>query len=320
MGQLGFYDLDSRLKALSAKGDPLEALEALVPFESFRADIEAVVRLAPEERKSNAGRKPFDAVMMFKILVLQTLYNLADEQVEYQIRDRLSFMRFLGLGLEDVVPDATTVWLFREALSRANLVKALFDRFNGYLNAKGYIARGGQIIDATIVSAPKQHNTCEENEAIKAGKTPEGWEKKRAKNAQKDKDARWTKKNDQSFYVPPVSWTPEHLCCRSTMARKNAPYTPEFRRQMIELVRSGRSPESLSKEFEPTAQAIRNWVAQAERNAGRRDDGVTTAERDEINRLRREVKQLRLERDILSKAAAWFARETDVIPPKGSDS
>ena len=104
------------------------------------------------------------------------------------------------------------------------------------------------------------------------------------------------------------------------MARKNAPYTPEFRRQMIELVRSGQSPESLSKEFEPTAQAIRNWVAQAERDAGRRDDGVTTAERDEINRLRREVKQLRLERDILSKAAAWFARETDVIPPKGSDS
>ena len=104
------------------------------------------------------------------------------------------------------------------------------------------------------------------------------------------------------------------------MARKSAPYTPEFRRQMIELVRSGRSPESLAKEFEPTAQAIRNWVAQAQRDAGRRDDGVTTAERGEINRLRREVKQLTLERDILSKAAAWFARETDVIPPKGSDS
>jgi transposase len=104
------------------------------------------------------------------------------------------------------------------------------------------------------------------------------------------------------------------------MARKNPPYTPEFRRQMIELVRSGRSPESLAKEFEPTAQAIRNWVAQAERDAGRRDDGVTTEERDEINRLRRENRQLKLERDILSKAAAWFARETDVIPPKGSDS
>jgi len=104
------------------------------------------------------------------------------------------------------------------------------------------------------------------------------------------------------------------------MARKNPPYTPEFRRQMIELVRAGRSPESLAKEFEPTAQAIRNWVAQADRDAGRRDDGATTEERDEINRLRREVRQLKLERDILSKAAAWFARETDVIPPKDSNS
>ena len=104
------------------------------------------------------------------------------------------------------------------------------------------------------------------------------------------------------------------------MARKYPPYTPEFRRQMIELVRSGRSAQSLAKEFEPTAQAIRNWVAQADRDAGRRDDGATTQERDEIARLRRKVRQLELERDILSKAAAWFARETDVIPPKGSDS
>ena len=104
------------------------------------------------------------------------------------------------------------------------------------------------------------------------------------------------------------------------MARKHPPYTPEFRRQMIELVRSGRSPESLAKEFEPTAQAIRNWVAQADRDGGGRDDGLQAEERDEINRLRRENRQLKLERDILSKAAAWFARETDVVPPKGSDS
>ena len=200
MGQLGFYDLDKRLKAISAKGDPLEALNAIVPFESFRAEIEAVVRLTPEDRKSNAGRKPFDAVLMFKVLVLQALYNLADEHVEYLIRDRLSFMRFLGLGLEGAVPDATTVWLFREALSKAGLVKPLFDRFNRHIDAKGYIARGGQIVDATIVSAPKQHNSREENEAIKAGKTPEGWKEKPAKNAQKDKDARWTKKNEQNFY------------------------------------------------------------------------------------------------------------------------
>ena len=104
------------------------------------------------------------------------------------------------------------------------------------------------------------------------------------------------------------------------MARKHAPFTPEFRRQMIELVRSGRSPESLAKEFEPSAQTIRNWVAQAGRDDGSRVDGLKTDERGEINRLRRENRQLKVERDILSKAAAWFAREMDVIPPKGSGS
>ena len=200
MGQMGFYDLDKRLEAISAKGDPLEVINATVPFESCRSEIEAVVRLAPEARKSNAGRKPYDAVLMFKIVVLQTLYNLADEQLEYLIRDRLSFMRFLGLGLEDAVPDATTVWLFREALAKAGLVEKLFDGFGRHLEAKGYIARGGQIVDATIVAAPKQRNSREENDAIKAGKTPEGWKQKPAKNAQKDKDARWTKKHGRSFY------------------------------------------------------------------------------------------------------------------------
>src|ERR1700680_723261 len=200
MGQMGFYDLDKRLEAISAKGDPLELIKATVPWESFRAEIEAVTRAKPEERKSTAGRKPYDAILMFKILVLQTLHNLADEQLEYLIRDRLSFMRFLDLGLEDPVPDATTVWLFREALAKAGLVAKLFVLFNQHLEAKGYIARGGQIVDATILSTQVQHNSRSENEAIKAGKTPEGWQEKPAKNAQKDKDARWTKKHDHSFY------------------------------------------------------------------------------------------------------------------------
>ena len=200
MGQMGFYDLDNRLEAISAKGDPLELIKATVPWESFRAEIEAVSRPKPEERKSPAGRKPYDVILMFKILVLQTLHNLADEQLEYLIRDRLSFMRFLDLGLEDPVPDATTVWLFREARAKAGLIAKLFVLFNQHLEAKGYIARGGQIVDATIVSAPTQHNSRGENAAIKAGKTPEGWQEKPAKNAQKDKDARWTKKDDQSFY------------------------------------------------------------------------------------------------------------------------
>jgi transposase len=104
------------------------------------------------------------------------------------------------------------------------------------------------------------------------------------------------------------------------MAKTRPPYTPEFRGQMVELVRAGRSPEELANEFEPTAQSIRNWVGQAECDAGRRGDVLTTAEREELNQLRRENRQLRLERDTLSKAAAWFARETNTIPPKGSGS
>jgi transposase len=104
------------------------------------------------------------------------------------------------------------------------------------------------------------------------------------------------------------------------MAKTRPPYTPECRRQMVELVRAGRSPEELAQEFEPTAQSIRNWIGQAECDVGRGGNGLTTAEREELNQLRRENRQLRLERDILSKAAAWFARETNAIPSKGSGS
>src|SRR5512138_2443861 len=200
MGQKGFFDVERRLEAISAKGDPLETIKKSVRWEDFRADIEAVTETKAEERKSNAGRKPYDAILKFKIVVLQSLHNLSDEQTEYLIRDRMSFMRFLDLELEDAVPDATTIWLFREALVAAGLIDKLFARFGQHLEAAGYLARGGQIIDATIVAVPKQRNTKEENGAIKAGKRPEGWEEHPAKNAQKDKDARWTRKNDQSFY------------------------------------------------------------------------------------------------------------------------
>src|SRR6516225_1794959 len=122
-------------------------------------------------------------------------------------------MRFLGLGLEDTVPDATTVWLFREALAEA---ETLFERFNGYLEAKGYIARGGQIVDATIVNAAEQHSSRAANESMKPGNPPEGWDEKPAKNAQKDKDARWTKKNEESFcgYKNHVSVDRKHKIIR----------------------------------------------------------------------------------------------------------
>jgi transposase, IS5 family len=200
MAQLGFFDADRRLAALSAKGDPLEAIGTLVPWESFRGDIETVVLTPEDARKSNAGRKPIDAIVMFRMLVLQSLYNLSDEQVEFQVRDRLSFTRFLGLGFEDSIPDGTTLWLFRERLAKAGLIEKLFARFGYHLEAKGYIARGGQMVDATIVPVPKNRNSKEENEAVKAGQTPKAWAKKPAKNRQKDKDARWTKKHGKSFY------------------------------------------------------------------------------------------------------------------------
>jgi IS5 family transposase len=200
MGQFGFFDTNNRLDALSAKGDPLEAIDTLVPWESFRADIEAVVLTPEETKKSKAGRKPIDAMVMLRMLILQSLYNLSDEQIEYQVCDRMSFTRFLKLGIEDRIPDGTTLWLFREKLSKAGLIETLFERFGQHLEAKGYIARGGQMVDATIVPVPQQRNTREENEAVKAGQTPEHWEQKPAKNRQKDKDARWTKKHGKSLF------------------------------------------------------------------------------------------------------------------------
>lgn len=200
MRQAGFFDVDRRLEAISAKGDPLETIKAAVPWEAFRAPIEAVTDTKPGDKKSNAGRPGYDTLLKFRMVVLAALYNLSDEQLEIQVRDRLSFMRFLDLGLHDPVPDATTIWLFREALVEAKLIDTLFELFDQHLAGQGYIARGGQIIDATIVSAPKQRNSREENETVKAGKTPADWEKRPAKNCQKDKDARWTKKHGRSYY------------------------------------------------------------------------------------------------------------------------
>ncbi len=187
MGQRGFFDVDERLAALSRAGDPLERLSAVVDFALFRSVLDAA--LARSDR-SRGGRPPYDAVLMFKVLVLQALYSLSDDACEFQIRDRLSFMRFLGLGLGDRVPDAKTIWLFREQLVQAKAIEKLFARFDDALHGAGYLAMGGQIIDATVVAAPRQKLSDEEKAAIKGGGTPSGWSK--AKRRQKDTDARWT--------------------------------------------------------------------------------------------------------------------------------
>lgn len=197
MSQFGFFDVSNRLEGLSSCGDPLLKIKALVPWENFRPLLEKS-RLDPS--KQATGRPPYDAVLMFKILILQSLYNLSDDQTEFQIRDRLSFMRFLDLTLADRVPDAKTTWLFRDTLSKKGVIETIFEHFSAHLTHSGYLAKGGQIVDASLVSCPKQRNKRAENEAIKAGKIPEDWADKPAKLAQKDVDARWTKKNSVSYY------------------------------------------------------------------------------------------------------------------------
>lgn len=197
MKQPGFFDIAKRTDKLTEMGDPLVGLNAKIDWEAFRPDLN---RIHEKARKSNAGAKPIDVVLMFKVLVLQQLNNLSDDRIEYQIRDRLSFMRFLGLEFEDRVPDAKTVWSFREQLKVTKLVDALFARFHEQLAGHGYVARSGQMVDATFVEVPRQRNKREENALIKEGAIPIAWGTDAHKLAQKDTDARWTKKDNTNHY------------------------------------------------------------------------------------------------------------------------
>ena len=158
-GQAGFFDLDDRYRTLSAAGDALERLARAVDLELFRPELEAALQRSD---RAKGGRPPYDAVLMFKVLVLQTLHTLSDDQTEYQLRDRLSFMRFVGLALHDPVPDAKTIWLFREQLTRTGAIERLFRRFDAALRDQGLLAMGGQILDATVVQARPARLTAEE--------------------------------------------------------------------------------------------------------------------------------------------------------------
>ena len=157
-------------------------------------------KLLNRNKKNNAGAKPYDVVMMFKIMILQRYYGLGDTQIEYQILDRLSFKKFLGLESGDKVPDEKTVWLFRENLTKSGLVKEIFEQFRQYLETEGLIMNEGKMVDASFTVAPRQRNTREENKMIKEGRGDELWNDKPNKKRHKDIDARWTKKNDETFY------------------------------------------------------------------------------------------------------------------------
>jgi IS5 family transposase len=193
----GFFDQDLRLSKLTKLGDPLEKLNKGVDFEIFRILLEdKLSKLA----KAPGGRPPYDYVLMFKILILQRYYNLSDEQIEYQINDRFSFMRFLDLTIADDIPDSRTVWKFKEQLTDLTLIEPIFYIFLRQIETLGMVLNEGKIIDASFVEVPKQRNTKDENSQIKGGEVPKSISSKPHKKAQKDIDARWTQKGGVSYF------------------------------------------------------------------------------------------------------------------------
>ena len=194
----GLFDEQFRLEKISNQKDPLEKLRAHIDFEIFRSTLE---KIQEKNRDGNLGGRPrYDLVMMFKILVLQRYYNLSDDQMEYSLLDRLSFMRFLGLGLKDRIPDAKTIWLFRDALTRNGIIKELFLQLDKQLRSKGVIVQEGSMVDATLVTVPIQRNSREENEQIKNDQTPQEWKDQPNKLRQKDTDASWVKQKGKAAH------------------------------------------------------------------------------------------------------------------------
>lgn len=197
MKQINIFAEDNRLDRLSKMGDPLEKVAGAVDFEIFRPMLDTAI---PREKGDKGGRPPMDNMLMFKIMLLQEWYHIADDMTEYLINDRLSFQRFLGLSLGDKVPDAKTIWLYREMLKNSGKSKELFDMFAALMEQVGVITREGSIVDASFVDVPKQRNNRDENKKIKEGDGEELWQDNENKRCQKDIDARWTEKNGEKHF------------------------------------------------------------------------------------------------------------------------
>ena len=199
--QLNVFSMLSHEQAVTQTVKGINKLSKVIDWELFRDELESVLGYAQRDW-SKGGRPPFDPVLMFKVLVLQKFHGLSDEECEFQVKDRFSFMKFLELHAGDAVPDARTIWDFKQALERdgRNGAGRLFERFDQILSDGGMIGRKGSIVDATFVDAPRQRNSRKENEQIKEGKRPEGFEEGSAKGRQKDCEARWAKKNNETHY------------------------------------------------------------------------------------------------------------------------
>ena len=194
----GLFDEQIRLEKISRQKDPLERLSSYIDFDYFRKPLQKY--LDKEVDRSKGGRPGYDYVLMFKILILQRYYNLSDDSIEYAILDRLSFMRFLGLGINDPVPDAKTVWLFRDKLTQGGMIEKLFGQLDKQLDKDGIIVHAGKLVDASIVEVPVQRNNRDENKGIKEGQVPEEWKENENKLRQKDTDAQWVTHNGIDYF------------------------------------------------------------------------------------------------------------------------
>lgn len=186
---------ERRLERLNNLSDPLVAIKENIDWKIFQREL---LRIFPEKDNPLGGRPPYSKLLLFKILLLQEYFGLSDKSAEYQITDRLSFMRFLDLNIEDRVPDSNTIWNFREALKIDSKVERLFEVFVNALLKQGLIVNKGSTIDATIMKAPIQRNSREENDVIKNGDAPKDWSEK--KSSHKDIEATWTEKHGKQFY------------------------------------------------------------------------------------------------------------------------
>lgn len=190
-----FFDEDLKLRKIDGLGDPLAELDKSIDWEQFRYLVEKPFAKTDPKR---GGRPHYDRIMMFKLLILQRIYDLSDDAMEFQINDRLSFMRFLGLTISDRVPDAKTIWHFREKLTNSGVIDKLFIKYTMILKEKELIVKKGAIIDASIIETKIQHNNKDENDEIKKDRQPQNWDEN--KSRQKDLDARWTKKHNRNFF------------------------------------------------------------------------------------------------------------------------
>ena len=195
--QKTFFGEEVRLESLREYNNPLSKLDKHINWEIFRKILE---KAFAKEGKDNRGRPHYDYVMMFKIIILQTIYQLSDEQLEFQIMDRLSFMSFLGLSLEDKrVPDSRTIWHFRNVLIEKGKIKNLFNKFKKELKKNKLLVNEGVIVDASIIESQKTNNTRDERDFIKElERPPQEWSN--GKKRQKDIDAKWTKKRNKSYF------------------------------------------------------------------------------------------------------------------------